>query len=60
MNKVIIVYPPSADFRPEMWICNKILGILEELNIKVINSVGGDKIQSSSFLLKNVLKNKQF
>ena len=35
---------------PEAEVCN-------ECNIKIINNVGGGKVQSSSWLLKNVVKN---
>jgi len=41
----------NIDNIPEKNIC-------QELNIKVINGIGGDKIQSSSWLLKNIIKNK--
>ena len=30
----------------------------QDFNIKIINGVGGDKIQSSSWLIKNATKNK--
>ncbi len=32
--------------------------VCEEFNIKVINNVGGDKVQSSSWLLNNVNRSK--
>lgn len=40
----------NADNIPEKEVC-------EKFNIKIINGVGGDKIQSSSRLLKNITKN---
>jgi len=39
----------NVDNIPEKKVC-------EELNIKVINGVGGGKVQSSSWLLKKVIK----
>ncbi|MGA2418316.1 MAG: adenylyltransferase/cytidyltransferase family protein [Candidatus Staskawiczbacteria bacterium] len=32
------------------------IGVCEEFNIKIINNVGGGKVQSSSWLLKNASK----
>lgn len=32
--------------------------VCEEFKIKIINGVGGEKVQSSSWLLKNTIKNK--
>ncbi len=34
--------------------------ICKKFNIKIINEVGGDKVQSSSWLLKNIINNKKF
>lgn len=42
----------NIDNIPEKQVC-------EELGIKIINNVGGDKIQSSSWLLKNVTNKSQ-
>jgi len=42
----------NIDNIPEKNIC-------EELEIKIINNVGGGKVQSSSWLLKNAVKNKK-
>jgi len=41
----------NVDNIPEKKVC-------EEFNIKVINGVGGDKVQSSSLLLNNIIKPK--
>jgi len=43
----------NIDNIPEKEVC-------EGLNVKVINGVGGGKVQSSSWLLKSVEKNKYF
>ena len=41
----------NVDNIPEKKVC-------EEFNIEVINGVGGDKVQSSSLLLNNIIKPK--